>query len=123
MRWLLTATALLAWYVGAMMLLAPARHYAPTGIVMTPLVAMVVRAHGATWLGFGTVNWLARRGDRRHVASILIGNVVIHVGAVAAVLPARAVLPLAAFVFDVASHAVFAIVLTIVLATLLRRER
>jgi len=61
------------------MLLVPAEFYAPTGIVMTPMIATVAQAHGATLMGLGVVNWLARDADRQGLTAVLTGNLVVQV--------------------------------------------
>ena len=71
--------AVLAMLFGAMMLLVPAEFYAPTGIAMTPMIATVAQAHGATLVGLGVVNWLARDADRQGLMAVLTGNLVVQV--------------------------------------------
>jgi hypothetical protein len=95
----LAIAAVLAWLIGGMLLLMPEQFYAPTGIAMTPMLATVAQAHGATLVGLGVVNWLARGTDRRGAVAVLAGNLVVQVlslfvvfrtmqlGAGAAVLP------------------------------------
>src|SRR5689334_5353807 len=58
MRILLSVAAVLAWLFGGALLFAP--------------------AHGATLVGLGVVNWLARNADRRGVRAVLIGNLVVQ---------------------------------------------
>jgi len=95
----LMIAAVLAWLFGGALLLVPEQFYAPTGIAMTPVMATVAQAHGATLVGLGVVNWLVRGADRRGTAAVLTGNLVVQVlslfvvlrtmqlGAAAAVLP------------------------------------
>jgi hypothetical protein len=45
-------------------------------MVLTPMFATLAQAHGATLLGLGTVNWLARRADGAGVRAVLAGNLV-----------------------------------------------
>lgn len=78
MKIFLTVAALLAWIFGAMMLLAPAPFYAPTGIALTPMLATLAQAHGATLIGLGVIDWLARNADPRVVRAVLIGNLVVQ---------------------------------------------
>ena len=79
MRTFLAAAAILAWLFAAMLLVAPAAFYEPVGITLTPLLATVAQAHGATLLGLGVVNWLARKADRRGAIAVLTGNLVVQV--------------------------------------------
>lgn len=78
MKIFLSIAAILAWLFGAMLLLVPAGFYAPTGIQMTPLIATIAQAHGATLVGLGCVNWLARNADRRGLTAVLGGNLVVQ---------------------------------------------
>jgi hypothetical protein len=79
MRAFLTVAAILAWLVAAMLLLAPAQFYAPTGVQLTPMLGTIAQAHGATLLGLGVVNWLARGADRSGLVAVLTGNLVVQV--------------------------------------------
>lgn len=45
---------------------------------MTPMMATVAQAHGATLVGLGVVNWLARGSDRRGAIAVLTGNLVVQ---------------------------------------------
>ena len=78
MRTFLAVAAILAWLFAAMLLFAPAAFYEPVGITLTPLLATVAQAHGATLFGLGVVNWLARKADPRGVVAILTGNLVVQ---------------------------------------------
>lgn len=64
MKILLSIAAVLAWLFGAALLIAPAPFYAPTGIQMTPMLATVAQAHGATLVGLGVIDWLARNAEK-----------------------------------------------------------
>jgi hypothetical protein len=75
----ISIAALLAWLFGAALLLAPAQFYAPTGIAFTPMLGTVAQAHGATLVGLGVVNWLARSADKTGLTAILAGNLVVQV--------------------------------------------
>lgn len=79
MRIFLGFAAVLAWLFGAMLLFMPAQFYAPTGIVMTPMLATLAQAHGATLTGLGLVNWLARNTDRNGATPVLAGNLLIQI--------------------------------------------
>jgi hypothetical protein len=79
MRAFLAIAGGLACLIGAMLLLVPAAFYAPTGIVMTPMLATVAQAHGATLFGLGVVDWLARGADRAGLVAVLTGNLVVQV--------------------------------------------
>jgi hypothetical protein len=62
-----------------MLLWAPAKFYAPTGIVMTPLLATIAQAHGATLLGVRVIDWMAREAEGRGLTAVLGGNLVIQI--------------------------------------------
>jgi hypothetical protein len=79
MKLFISIAAVLAWLFGAMLLIAPAGLYAPTGIAMTPMIATLAQAHGATLVGLGVVNWLARNADRQGLIAVLTGNLVVQV--------------------------------------------
>jgi hypothetical protein len=79
MKTFISIAAVLAWLVGAMLLIAPIGFYAPTGIAMTPMIATIAQAHGATLVGLGVVNWMARNADRRGLIAVLTGNLVVQV--------------------------------------------
>ena len=75
----LAIAAALAWLFGAALIVVPQQFYQPTGIAMTPLVATVAQAHGATLIGLGTINWLARNADPQGLVAVLGGNLVVQV--------------------------------------------
>ena len=79
MKLFISIAAVLAWLFGAMLLFAPAGLYAPAGIEMTPMIATLAQAHGATLVGLGVVNWLARNADRQGLIAVLTGNLVVQV--------------------------------------------
>ena len=79
MKIFLAIAAVLAWVFGAMLLLSPARFYAPAGIAMTPMLGTVAQAHGATLVGLGTIDCLARSAERRGLVAVLAGNLVVQV--------------------------------------------
>jgi len=79
MKIFISIAAILAWLFGAMLLIVPAGMYAPTGIAMTPMIATLAQAHGATLMGLGVVNWLARNADRQGLIAVLTGNLVVQV--------------------------------------------
>ena len=79
MRTFLAVAAVLAWLIGAMLLLAPGPFFAPTGMQLTPMIATIAQAHGATLIGVGVVDWLARSAERRGLVAVLTGNLVIQV--------------------------------------------
>lgn len=78
MKLFIAISAVLAWLFGAGLLLAPGAFYPPTGIQMTPLLGTIAQAHGATLVGLGVVNWLARVADRRGLVAVLAGNLVVQ---------------------------------------------
>jgi hypothetical protein len=61
-----------------MLLAIPEKFYEPAGIVMTPMIATVAQAHGATLVGLGAINWMARSADRRGLLAVLTGNLVVQ---------------------------------------------
>lgn len=79
MKIFMAIAAVLAWLFGAALLVAPAQFYAPTGIEMTPMIATVAQAHGATLVGLGVIDWLARNAERRGLVAVLGGNLVAQV--------------------------------------------
>ena len=79
MKVFLAVAAVLAWLFGAALLLAPAAFYKPTGIMMTPLLGTIAQAHGATLVGLGIIDWLARRADPLGVRAVLAGNLVVQI--------------------------------------------
>jgi len=79
MRIFLAIAAVLAWLFGAALLLAPASFYRPTGIEMTPLLATIAQAHGATLIGLGVIDWLARNAEPVGARAVLGGNLVVQV--------------------------------------------
>jgi hypothetical protein len=79
MKIFLSLAAVLAWLFGAMLLFIPGQFYAPTGIDMTPLLATIAQAHGATLVGLGVVNWLARGAERTGLIAILAGNLIVQI--------------------------------------------
>lgn len=86
MKIFLTLAAILAWMFGAMLLLMPAQFYTPAGISMTPLMATLAQAHGATLVGLGMINWLARNAETRGLIAVLSGNVVVQILSLAVVI-------------------------------------
>jgi hypothetical protein len=79
MKLFLAIAAVLAWIFGAALLLVPGPFYAPTGIAMTPMLATVAQAHGATLVGLGVVDWLARKAERAGLVAVMAGNLVVQV--------------------------------------------
>ena len=78
MKLFLAISAVLAVLFGLMLLFAPAQFYAPVGIVLTPMLATIAQAHGATLAGLGVINWLARRAEGTGLVAVLAGNLVIQ---------------------------------------------
>ena len=79
MKVFLAIAAILAWLFGAMLLLVPAEFYSPTGIAMTPMTATIAQAHGATLVGLGVIDWMARNAEKRGLMAVLAGNLVVQV--------------------------------------------
>ncbi len=86
MKIFLAVAAALAWVFGGALLLAPAQFYAPTRMVLTPMLTTLAQAHGATILGLGTVNWFARRADKAGQIAVLAGNLVAQLASLGIVL-------------------------------------
>ncbi len=78
MKIFLSIAAVLAWLFALMLLLVPDKFYAPTGIVMTPMLATLAQAHGATLFGLGVVNWIARNAERKGLIAVLGGNLAVQ---------------------------------------------
>jgi len=71
-------SGVLAILFGLGLLLVPAQFYQPAGIAFTPLLGTIAQAHGATLVGLGVVNWLARNADRKGLVAVLAGNLVVQ---------------------------------------------
>jgi hypothetical protein len=82
----ISVAGVLAWLFGAMLLAAPAQFYQPTGMVLTPLLATLAQAHGATLVGMGTVLWLARNATGQGLVAVLAGNLVVQILSLAVVI-------------------------------------
>jgi len=106
LRLFLAIAAILAWIFGAMLLFLPGQFYAPTGISMTPMVATVAQAHGATLLGLGAINWLARNAEERTLTAVLAGNLLTQLISLGVVLRTMALGAGAAVVPGVVIHVV-----------------
>jgi hypothetical protein len=78
MKVFLSVAAVLAWVFAAALLAFPQEFYAPTRIVLTPMLATLPQAHGATLFGLGVVNWLARGLQGAAVRPVLAGNLVVQ---------------------------------------------
>lgn len=79
MKIFLSIAAVLAWLFGAGLLLAPEGFYAPLHTTITPLIATIAQAHGATLVGLGTLNWFARNAKDEGLKAVLIGNLVVQI--------------------------------------------
>jgi len=79
MKIFLGIAAVLAWFFGAMLIAMPDKFYEPTGIAMTPMMATLAQAHGATLIGLGLIDWLARNAERQGLIAVLAGNLVVQV--------------------------------------------
>jgi hypothetical protein len=87
MKIFLGLAAVLAWIFAGALLVAPAKFYAPTGMELTPILATLAEAHGATIPGgLGTVNWLAHRADGAGLSAVLAGNLVVQLASLGVVL-------------------------------------
>lgn len=78
MKIFLSIAAVLAWIFGGALLVAPGPFYAPAGIQMTPMLATVAQAHGATLVGLGVIDWLARSAGGKGLVAVLSGNLVVQ---------------------------------------------
>ena len=78
MKVFLAIAAILAWLFGAALLFAPAEFYKPTGIEMTPMIATLAQAHGATLIGLGLIDWLARNAEKSGLTAVLAGNLLVQ---------------------------------------------
>ncbi len=79
MKIFLSITAILAWIFGAMHLIIPKEFYAAGGMELTPMLATIAQAHGATMFGLGVINWIARNVERKGLIAVLTGNLVVQV--------------------------------------------
>jgi hypothetical protein len=76
---LLVLSAILACLFGLMLIVIPDKMYEPAGIAMTPMMATLAQAHGATLIGLGVINWFARNADRQGLIAVCAGNLVVQV--------------------------------------------
>ena len=85
MKLFLSIAGALAGLFGAMLLFVPAKFYEPTGMILTPMLATLAQAHGATLVGMGTVLWLARSATGQGLIAVLAGNLVVQILSLAVV--------------------------------------
>ena len=78
MKVFIAISGVLAICFGLALLLVPAQLYQPTGIAFTPMLGTIAQAHGATLVGLGVLNWLARHADRTGIIAVLLGNLVVQ---------------------------------------------
>ena len=74
----LIIAAALACLTGAVLLLAPGQFYAPTGLRLTPILATIAQAHGATLVGLGVLTFLARNLTGPGLTAVLSGNLLVQ---------------------------------------------
>ena len=79
MKIFLSFAAVLASLFGAGLMVNPEGFYTPTGMVLTPMLATIAQAHGATLIGMAVVLWLARNADPAGLKAVLTGNLVVQV--------------------------------------------
>ena len=79
MRMFLLIAGVLACLFGAILLLVPIIFYQPIGLEMTPLIATLPQAHGATLFGLGIFNILVRKADAVGLKAAFAGNLVVQV--------------------------------------------
>lgn len=79
-RWLLVASAILAWLFAGMLLFASARFEAPIGIEMNDKIATIAQAQGAILAGLGVIDFLCSRvSDRQALRAVVLGNLVVQI--------------------------------------------
>lgn len=78
MKLFLSISAVLAWLFGLASLFLPATLYAPLGIAMTPAIVTIAQAQGASLIGLGFINWLARSLRGQAIVPVLAGNLVVQ---------------------------------------------
>jgi hypothetical protein len=86
MKIFLGIAAILGFLFGFSLLFAPVGFYQPVGLNMTPMMATVAQAHGATLLGLSLVNWLSRSADRAGLIAVFAGNLLVQVASLGVVL-------------------------------------
>jgi hypothetical protein len=69
----------LAWLFGIMLLVMPVKFYQPTGMTLTPMLGTIAEAHGATLIGLGLIDWLARNATGPGLVAVLAGNLVVQI--------------------------------------------
>lgn len=106
MKIFLSVVAILAWLFGAMLLISPAKFYEPTGLQLTPLLATLAQAHGATLVGLGVINWLSRAVAGAAAVPVLAGNLTVQILSLGVVLWTAALGPGAAVSPGVVIHVV-----------------
>jgi hypothetical protein len=79
MKIFLSIAAVLAWLFGGMLLAMPIKFYEPTGMVLTPMLATIGEAHGATLVGLGFIDWIARDATGKGLLAVLAGNLVVQI--------------------------------------------
>jgi len=79
LRLFLLIAGVLACIFGAALILVPTQFYQPTGIAMTPLIATIAQAHGATLFGLGVFNILVRKADAVGLKAAFAGNLVVQI--------------------------------------------
>lgn len=78
MKLFLAIAAVLAWLFGIALLAMPEKFYQPMGLAMTPMLATIAQAHGATLFGLGVIDWMARGAEGRGLVAVLAGNLVVQ---------------------------------------------
>jgi len=79
MKLFLSIAAVLAWLFGIMLLTMPAQFYGHAEIVLTPMLGTIAEAHGATLIGLGVIDWLARNATGAGLRAVLAGNLVVQI--------------------------------------------
>jgi len=79
MKTFLSIAAILAWLFGAALLFAPGPFYQPAKIALTPMLATLAQAHGATLIGMGAINWLSRNAEHERLSAVFTGNFVAQI--------------------------------------------
>lgn len=53
--------------------------FASTGMTLSPMLATLAQAHGATLFGVGVIDWWARQAEGRALTGVLLGNFCIQI--------------------------------------------
>ena len=79
MKIFLSIAAVLAWLFGLMQLVMPVQFYQAGGMTLTPMLATIAQGQGATLVGLGVIDWIARGATGRGLVAVLAGNLVVQI--------------------------------------------